>query len=405
LRVIIVETNARGGLAQFAYHMASALAETGVDVTLLTGTEYELGHLPHNFTTLPELRLWTLFNGHIPKRGLQRLLQISPARRLIRGFKFVRAWLQIVSRIRKYKPDAVIVSMIHFPFEFFFLRQLRSSGVTLIQVCHEIEQRDFKRGWWARRVGDPLLLRAYKCFSLIVFLASSVERDFTALYGDVSRRILLPHGPPLFLEGPDEDLGEVRARYAIGSNERVVLFFGLLRPSKGVEDLVEAFAALRNRGGVRLLIAGHPTKAFDTGNLLRRVKHLGIEESVSLHIGYVPDTDVRPLLRMAEMLVLPYRSATASGPAAAAQFLCCPIVATDVGGFRDIIQDGITGRLVPKEDRIALCDAIAEMLDNPDQARSMAKAAKVDQTENRSWARFAREMVSFITNNQTNRHQ
>ncbi len=393
MRICIVETNAEGGLIQFAYHMASSLSDEGAQVSLLTGSEYELSHLPHNFVVWPELHLWSLFDRASDGHRGGRWRQFRPARRVIRGVKFIRAWTHISRRLQSEQPDVVIFSMIHFPFEFFFLRRLASSGMKLIQVCHEIEKRDFDRGWWERRVTDPILKRAYGCFVAIIFLATSVEREFFERYGDVSRRYILPHGPPLFLEGNGSSTQDVRVRYGLSPSDRIVLFFGLLRPSKGVEDLVEAFALMGHRENVRLLIAGYPTKSFDTAGLIRTVQTLGIEDRVSLHLDYVPDTDVRPLLQMAEVLVLPYRNATASGPAAAAQFLRCPIVATDVGGFRDIVCDGVTGRLVPPGSKIALSQAIAELVDNPDRAQAMAAAAYEDQAKNRSWKFFAKEAL------------
>ncbi|AZQ65919.1 glycosyltransferase family 1 protein [Silicimonas algicola] len=393
MRIFIVETNAKGGLALFAYHMATSLAEQGADVTLLTGREYELGHLPHNFTVLLELDLWSLFEGRSGRSGGKRLGESRTVRRIRRGGKFIRAWAHIVRRLRAENPDVVIFSMIHFPFELYFFHRLRASGLNLIQICHEIEKRDVKRGWFETWFGDPLLKRAYACFSSIVFLASSVERDFVDLYGDISRRVILPHGPPLSLGSFDKDSGV--ARYGIGDFERVILFFGLLRPSKGVEDLVDAFAALKNRSGVCLLIAGYPTKNFDAEGLIERVRSFGLEGQVLLHLDYVPDGDVGPLLTLAEMLVLPYRNATASGPAAAAQYLHCPIIATDVGGFKEIIQDGVTGRIVPARNIPALSRAIGEMLNDHVGAQRMAEAAYLDQAENRSWNKFAREVLKL----------
>src|SRR5215211_8135411 len=65
LRLVLVEPNGSGGLIHYTYQLCTALANEGVDVTLITGKEYELAHLPHNFQVNNLLDLWSLFDPQV----------------------------------------------------------------------------------------------------------------------------------------------------------------------------------------------------------------------------------------------------------------------------------------------------------------------------------------------------
>ncbi|TXI32106.1 MAG: hypothetical protein E6Q58_04430, partial [Niabella sp.] len=107
LRIVVVEPNNGGGLVHFAYQMCGALSEQGIDVTLLTGTEYELANLPHNFRVEKILPLWQAFDPDsmilVRKSFLQRVFgKIRwQLRRVVRAMRFVLAWLKIVSYIKR----------------------------------------------------------------------------------------------------------------------------------------------------------------------------------------------------------------------------------------------------------------------------------------------------------------
>lgn len=393
-RVTVIETNAQGGLIHFAYQMADALSREGADVTLITGPDYELTDLPHSFKVEKQQSLWPVFSTARKPGNLQAAFR--KVRRFWRGMLFFTAWTRITIQLLRDKPDGVVLSMIHSPFQVVFYKALRWAKIPLVQICHEIEQRDTKRGLFDRVVAHPLMLASYRSFTAVVVLARSIKDDFRERYGEDTPVVVMPHGPQLIFPQTVETTEAVRIRYGVAPGERIILFFGLLRPSKGVADLVDGFSRLPDKSGLRLVIAGYPTKTFSTEALNRQIETLGIADRVSLYLDYVPNGDVAALLGMADVVVFPYRSATASGAAAAAQSLGRPVVATDVGGFPEAIQDGVTGFLVPPADPGALADAIAKTLADPERAREMALAGRADMLKNRSWAAFARGLIDIF---------
>lgn len=399
MKITIVEPNGTGGLIHFAYQMANALADCGAEVTLVTATNYELGDLPHRFTVDPSMKLMPIIDPDVERRR-KTPAPIRHLRRIQRGVMLFRAWFRLTRRLRREKPDAVIVSILYFPFQALCLKAIATRGIPLIQVCHEIEQRDTKRSLWERFVSRPLLAIGYRAFTAIVFLARSAEQEFVAALGPLSHRVVLPHGPQLLFQTGGDRRADIAATYGIMPQDRVILFFGILRPSKGIEDLVHAFAMLPDRSRTRLVIAGYPAKTFDLAGLRSLIQDLGIADQTSLRVGYVPNHDVAGLLEAAEVAVFPYRNATASGAVSAAQSLGRPVVATSVGGLKEVIEDGVTGRLVPPNDPTALSAAIQAILADPEGARHMADASHADLMRHRSWPVFAKGVVDILARNE-----
>nr|WP_246253442.1 glycosyltransferase family 4 protein [Sulfitobacter maritimus] len=185
--------------------------------------------------------------------------------------------------------------------------------------------------------------------------------------------------------------------FKIDPSNKVVLFFGLLRPSKGVDHLLEAFAQVPTRHNARLVISGYPTKMFDTQALRRRAKSLGIEARCRFHFDYLPNEKVSPLMEMADLVVFPYRNATASGVLALAQSFAKPVIATRVGGLMEAVTDGETGITVPPEDPTAIAKAIDDLLAHPDKARRLGQNAKRVLAHERSWAVAAARVSAQLT--------
>lgn len=109
-------------------------------------------------------------------------------------------------------------------------------------------------------------------------------------------------------------------------------------------------------GDVHLLVAGEfyePEDAYRD-----QVKRLRLGEKVTLVNQYIPNENVSSYFRAANLLVLPYRSATQSGVIQMAHFFGLPVVSTTVGGLPEVIQEGETGFLVEPENPEQLADAV-----------------------------------------------
>jgi glycosyltransferase involved in cell wall biosynthesis len=136
-----------------------------------------------------------------------------------------------------------------------------------------------------------------------------------------------------------------------------LLFFGFIRPYKGLDVALDALARLRQQGvHHRLTVAGEvwdPAEDWE-----QQVRRRGLSDQVDLRLGYVADGDVSGLLAEHQAALLPYRSATQSGIAPVAFAAGRPVVATATGGLTDVISDGDNGTLATPGDAQSLADAI-----------------------------------------------
>jgi glycosyltransferase involved in cell wall biosynthesis len=152
----------------------------------------------------------------------------------------------------------------------------------------------------------------------------------------------------------DIDANQVRKRLGIDGN--IVLFFGFIRPYKGLKYLILALPEVLSQVKVTVLVVGEFWK--DKDEHLHMIKGLGIENNVVIIDQYVPNEEVQDYFSAADLVVQPYVSATGSGIIQTAFAFNKPVVATEVGCLPEIIEDGKTGYLVSPEDPEKLARAI-----------------------------------------------
>jgi glycosyltransferase involved in cell wall biosynthesis len=155
------------------------------------------------------------------------------------------------------------------------------------------------------------------------------------------------------------DMGNIDAnhvRKSLGIDGNIVLFFGFIRPYKGLKYLILALPEVLSRVKVTLLVVGEFWK--DKEEYLHLIERLGIQNNVIIIDHYVPNEEVQEYFSAADLVVQPYVSATGSGIVQTAFAFNKPVVATEVGSLPEIIEEGKTGYLVPPEDPKELARAI-----------------------------------------------
>ena len=149
---------------------------------------------------------------------------------------------------------------------------------------------------------------------------------------------------------------------------RRLLFFGIVRPYKGLDVLLRALA--EGPGDVSLTVAGEFWGGLDDTREL--IRSLDLASRVELRPGYVPAADVAGLFAAADALVLPYRTATASQNVWMAYEHGLPVIATDVGGFAAQVRDGVDGLVCEPDDAASLAAALRRFYEpgEPERLRS-----------------------------------
>jgi len=193
---------------------------------------------------------------------------------------------------------------------------------------------------------------------------------------------------------PDTDLSsaEAKRRLGLGGDDRAILFFGAIAPYKGLDLLVEAFKRLdHGNARYRLIIAGLPKGGCDQylRDIQETIRRDLAQEQVIQKIEYIPDEETELYFKGADLLALPYRDIFQSGILFLAYNFGMPVVATDVGSFKEDILEGRTGLVCRRNDPEDMARAMAayfrsDLFREPEKTR---RAVRDRALERHSWDR------------------
>jgi len=177
-------------------------------------------------------------------------------------------------------------------------------------------------------------------------------------------------------------------------SDEIILFFGQIKPTKGLEVLIDAMPeVLRRRPRARLVIAGRPWRtAF--APYAERIAARGIADRCTTAIRFIPTEELSTFLSAANLLVLPYRKIYQSAIVLMAMAAERAIVVSDLEAMREVVDDGETGWMFHRDDPAALATTICDALsDATERTRRVKNAASWVRT-NADWITLGRQTVT-----------
>lgn len=399
MRICVVEPRSTGGMIHYAYQLCNALSNHVTEVTLVTAKRYEMEGYPHDFQVVKLLNLWKRNDTSTvvsPRNKIQVLWNsiFWNVRRALRGTRWFLEWAKLIGYLLRTRPDIVQFGSIEFPIESVLLHFLKSRGLTLTQICHEFEFRETKSGLFSR-IGYRLFKDVFPAFRVLFFHSKSNQERFHELYPEIpiERFRSIPMGNGLiFPQSGNDSLhrNRLQSNYGLNDDDLVVLFFGNITVSKGVPDLLNAFAKVYAQNSrARLVIAGMPLKYIDMNALTGLATSLGIDSVTHFDTRYLPMEEVKSLMDLATVVVYPYINSTQSASIQAAYACGRPVVATRVGGLPDVVRDGESGFLVDPNSPAQLSEAILKIINNPELAGKMGSYAKELSETTFAWSPIA----------------
>ena len=220
-----------------------------------------------------------------------------------------------------------------------------------------------------------------------VVMSDSVLKDLLSLKPD-AKYLRIDH--PLYDHfGKQLDRDEACAKLGIDPSKKIILFFGFIRDYKGLDILLDATASLSDDYCV--VVAGEVYGSFEKYE--QQIIKLGIQNKLKLFNQYIGDQEVPLYFSAADVCVLPYKSATQSGITSIAMHFNLPIIATDTGGLKELVQHEKTGLIVDQPDAVLLSESIKRYFDEG-MKQAFAQNLEVEKAKH-SWANFAAKLINF----------
>jgi len=312
-----------GGIQTMVTHLLTGIARRGHICAVLT-TESSAGNR-HDVVQCFKIR----HQGHKHrfKAAVKRVLHTAHNKK------------QINRVLKDCQPD-----LIHFhigPLLDDGFKHLLESSLPCVLTLHSVIQPDFFAHVQEKRFIIDLVNRV----GYIVCVSEAVATALNQFTGLKAPLEVIPNGIPVEIPVP---------RYR--RKDRQLLFAGRLWRSKGLDILIRALAALKD---IRLLIAGDGPEHDRLLHMAQQLKGSDIEL-----LGNIAPIQLQRLMLESTALVVPSRFEGLGLVALEAMSCGCPVIASDVGGLKEIIVDGQNGLLVPPEDPDSLAKAIQILLGN-----------------------------------------
>jgi glycosyltransferase involved in cell wall biosynthesis len=295
-----------------------------------------------------------LFPGESDKDPSKRPLQ-TEAEYILNPLNPV-SWGRTLRRMRQWQPDVVIMQWWHpyfAPVWSMISRAVKrmKPACHLVFICHNVlpHERGSRLGQMVQPVAIKLAL---------------AKADRFLVHSQADGRLLNSFFPrAAYQVTPLPTYGALGASIqsdlpiVLPDDRPILLFCGFIRPYKGLDILLDALALVVQERPLHLLVAGEFWQG-GKDQYRAQIKRLNLDDAVTLLDQYIPDEWLSRFMEQANVVVLPYRSATQSGIIQLAFGYNRPVITTNVGGLSEAVRHNHTGLVVPPEEPHALAQAI-----------------------------------------------
>ena len=272
------------------------------------------------------------------------------------------------------------------PLDYYFLKKIHKAGIKIVVTVHDVLPFNSK-------IYDKYFHK--KIYQISDFVIAQANENYNILHDiyhvEKNRMEMIPHGH--FMDYAEVISQELAKDYfKISKDNIVILFFGQIKKVKGLDILISSFSkVLNDYPNITLMIAGKVWKDnFDEYEKL--IKELRIEDKVLLNIHFIEEKEIKYFFSAADIVVLPYKKIYQSGVVQLAFAYSKAVIASDIGGFKDVISNMKTGLLVKPGDVNDLANAIEFYLANPQKMHEFGIEGKKAISKKLSWEKIAKQL-------------
>ncbi len=365
---LIDSVGSRAGMDHYNQSLLSALLENQVEPYLYSDSEWT-EHPENSFRFFPAPRISPLFR-----------LALLP-------FRYIKA----IHHAKKRECSSIIFHIFHFSIlDEWVLRKIKKADMQLILIVHDVQS-------FIRTTNIVRLQRICEELADVLIVHNQFTRDeLTKLISSEAQNkiAIIPHGGFLSLvwQGPDKKT----AREALGLDKEktVVLFFGMIKPNKGLDTLLRSWKLLNSSPS--LVIAGR-LRHLSFAPYQKMIDEELTDTDIKLSLRQIPNPERDLLFRSADIIVLPYTHIYQSGVLLLAMSYGIPVIASRLKAFEEIIENDVNGLLVDPEDANGLAHAIDKLATDPSLRKLLSENALETIRAHHDWKKIAIQFTSLIS--------
>jgi glycosyltransferase involved in cell wall biosynthesis len=332
----------------YAVPLATALAQRGLRVDFIASDVLACPEVTEDHN----IRFLNLRGDQRPDAPLGRKVK-----------RLLKYYARLIAYVARAKPRVLHI-LWNNKFEWFdrtvLMLYYRLLGKRVVMTAHNVNaaKRD-KHDNWRNRLS--LWIQYRLCDGVFVHTERMKQELISEFDVRPAKVSVIPYGINNMIPTTAMTNQQARQKLGIRSDEKTLLFFGMIAPYKGVEYLVEAMTLLAKQGTrVRVIIAGNVKDGSWSywQNIENAIDAAGLRDTTVLRIAFIPDEDLEVYYKAADVVVLPYVEIFQSGIPFMAFSFGLPVIATDVGALREDVIDGRTGFITPPKDAAALARTI-----------------------------------------------
>jgi D-inositol-3-phosphate glycosyltransferase len=359
LKVAIIEpVGGHGGMDYYDFGLCSGLVAAGIMPSLYTSTQTALDS-KNNFSVFP---MYKNIFGSLPKWR--------------RGLNFVSSSFKVFKHCRSFGNTIAHFHFFHIGIlEYLNIALAKIFCMKIIITAHDIESFVNKKEFLS------LGRLCYRSADIII-THNKWSHDALKKRFKIKSCNIIPHGN--YIKSIKEVISTQNARekLKIGKKKKVLLFFGQIKKVKGLDILLRSLPFVKEKHPeILLLIAGKVWQ--DNFEIYRSIiRQYNLQNCCHLNIQYIPNDQVQYYYSAADLVVLPYRRIYQSGVLLMAMSYQKAVLASDLPGMTDIVENKKTGFTFKTGSATNLAQIIIEILANPELSKKVANAG-FDQVKNK----------------------
>ena len=359
IKVLMIDSSIEKDGNDYALHLCKALKKAGIDISLVVIEDYT----NNGITDYPLIPL-----------APSKAKNISKVKKI---FKYYNYLLGIYKLIRQEKYD-----VIHFQFfrrrriESLYFSMLKFLGIKLAHTVHDVTPLN------ESKIDHLFNLLVYKSADILFVHSNTNKKTLAQLINIDEEKIKVVHHGDFDTYIPDRIISKSEARnfFDLSSEQNVILFFGAIKEYKGLDTLLDSlpFASIKINN-LTLIIAGMAGDAETRGLVLQykdMISKLRKEIKVIFHDEFIPNAEVAKYFIASDVVVLPYRRITHSGIPHIAYSFGRPVIATNVGDFEEVIEEGKSGFVLSSNSHENLSEKIIQAFSDRQKLEEMGKYAR-----------------------------